>query len=335
MKKVKDLLRTLQRNREKIMEIDNVVGVGIGMKEKDGMVTGDQSVVVFVKKKVKKADLRTHQLVPEKLEDNPTDVIEIGEMKLLANIERYRPLRPGCSIGHYAISAGTLGAVVKDKKTGSPLLLSNNHVLANITDGRDGRAKEGDPILQPGAYDGGKADEDVVAHLYRYSPIYKLQTESTCPLAMGAVSVANTIFKAVKPSYSMKLMKTEARDNIIDAALAKPIGIVRDDILEIGRVTGVKDPVLGEKIRKTGRTTGYTEGIVRAVDVTMRVALGQNSFAMFSEQALSNIKSGPGDSGSLILNHENQALGLLFAGSENATLFNKISNVMKGLDITF
>ncbi|KUO52878.1 MAG: hypothetical protein APF76_14730 [Desulfitibacter sp. BRH_c19] len=330
------IYKTLQKNKKRILNIDNVVGVGVGYKEKKGKATSDESVVVFVKKKVNKGDLRAHQMIPEKVEETKTDVIEIGEIKLLTNKGRYRPVRPGCSIGHYAISAGTLGAVVRDRKTGEKLFLSNNHVLANVTNGRDGRSKVGDSILQPGAYDGGKIDKDVVANLYKFAPIAKLMSESECPVASAAVSTVNNIFRFVKPSYSVKLMKSTNQNNIVDAALAKPTNLeINEEILGIGKINGTAEPILGDKIKKSGRTTGYTEGNIKAVDVTMKVSLGEDSYAVFTEQVLSDIKSGPGDSGSLILDSNNRAVGLLFAGSDSVTLFNKITNVMDELEIDF
>ena len=334
---MKCIYRTLQKNRKKILNIDdNVIGVGVGYKKKGGKPTEEESVVIFVKKKINKGNLRSHQVIPDKIEEAKTDVIEIGEMRLLVNTQRYRPVRPGCSIGHYAVSAGTLGAVVRDRKTGERLLLSNNHVLANITNGRDGRARQGDAILQPGSYDGGKLDKDVVAYLHKYAPISKVAMESECPVAVAAESTVNNLFKVVRPSYSMKLIKTTNQSNIVDAAVAKLSQVdVSEEILEIGEIKGVTEPKLGDKVKKNGRTTGYTEGTIRAVDVTMRVALDGESYAIFTEQVLSDIKSAPGDSGSLILDDHNRAVGLLFAGSSTTTLFNKISNVMRALDVEF
>src|SRR5713101_5810378 len=62
---------------------------------------------------------------------------------------RRRPLVVGCSIGHFRITAGTLGCFVSTK-SGEPRILSNNHVLANENSG-----KKGDAIIQPGQFDGG------------------------------------------------------------------------------------------------------------------------------------------------------------------------------------
>jgi hypothetical protein len=67
---------------------------------------------------------------------------------------RTRPLRTGLSVGHHAITAGTLGGFLRVASeepdlSGALHLLSNNHVLAD-----ENRAKVGDVILQPGRYEG-------------------------------------------------------------------------------------------------------------------------------------------------------------------------------------
>jgi hypothetical protein len=76
--------------------------------------------------------------------------------------KRSRPLRPGLSIGHVGVTAGTLGGFVVDKK-GRPGILSNNHVLAAGNTG-----KRGDAILQAGPMDGGGYPDDEVARLERF-----------------------------------------------------------------------------------------------------------------------------------------------------------------------
>lgn len=80
--------------------------------------------------------------------------------------ERARPFFGGYSVGHYRITAGTASLMVKDKRSGKPAVLSNNHVLANINTGRSG-----DPILQPGSADGGRNPADIVARLHHFEPI--------------------------------------------------------------------------------------------------------------------------------------------------------------------
>src|SRR5207249_8866045 len=67
------------------------------------------------------------------------------------------------------ITAGTFGCLVRDirpQSSGEYLILSNNHVLADVNAG-----SAGDLILQPGPFDGGVFPADAVATLERFEPI--------------------------------------------------------------------------------------------------------------------------------------------------------------------
>ncbi|MCL6638427.1 MAG: hypothetical protein K6T80_01935 [Firmicutes bacterium] len=147
--------RALKKAKKKLLGLQNVVGVGIGYKQVRGEETGRPAYIVYVEKKVPPGGLSRGQVVPEQIDGLDVDVVEIGVVRMLGNIRtrRERPCQPGMSVGHYQTTAGTLGALVKDKKTGELMVLSNNHVLANASTVQRARAKQGDPILQPGGCD--------------------------------------------------------------------------------------------------------------------------------------------------------------------------------------
>lgn len=63
--------------------------------------------------------------------------------------------------------------------------------------------------------------------------------------------------------------------------------------------------------------------------------MNHHEYGIFTDQILAGPMSMPGDSGSLVLTNDNFAVGLLFAGSEQATMLNKIGHVLEQLDITF
>jgi hypothetical protein len=87
------------------------------------------------------------------------------------------------------------------------------------------------------------------------------------------------------------------------------------------------------KVRKMGRTTGYTEGTINLLNATVNVAYGSKT-ARFTGQIITGPISQGGDSGSLIVDGtENKAVGLLFAGSNLATIFNPIDRVLDALSI--
>lgn len=349
MKKINELAN---KYREQILKIKNVIGVGCGYKEVQGRTTDEKSLMILVKEKLQEEDLNQHHVVPEQIEEVCTDVIEIGDIELLGSrttqgrksrteIEsrttRFRPVQPGISIGHYKISAGTFGAVVKDKRTEELLILSNNHVLANLTSGYDGRAEIGDPILQPGRHDGGEQNRDIVGHLERFSGLKKKNTTSSCLIAQGVENIMNGFSELIQFPYQVKFLRKNGGENLVDCAVAKPVapGRIEDEILEIGKVRGVTEPEVGMRIVKSGRTSGVTRSKIRAINATVEVNVTATEKAIFNEQIVATPFSKPGDSGSLVLDKNNRAVGLLFAGSNKSTICNQITNVIEELEIEF
>lgn len=326
-----------------LMRLDGVVAVGVGYKTVEGIVTDDLSVVVSVVEKVPVEALGAGQLIPESVAYSgdisiPTDVVETGLIEALRT-SKHRPAPGGVSIGHFGITAGTLGCLVRDRGedppdpppdppmcpialsvtkamnkaaelTGSTVrlipvriqaedndifILSNNHVLANSNE-----AEVGDAILQPGPYDGGTLT-DTIAELERFIPI---------DFSSGGV-------------------------NYIDAAIARPLSPIDvvNDILELGPPTGVADVELGMALLKSGRTTELTSGVVIQTDVTVAVQYNPGQVATFQDQILAGDMSAGGDSGSLVVDENNAATGLLFAGSDTVTVLSPMHYVLDLLEV--
>ncbi len=301
----------------------HVVGVGIAKKVVGGQETDEPCVVIFVELKLPKSRLRRKDLIPQTVGGVKTDVVETGEIRALGlraeeeigRTERWRPAPGGVSIGHYQITAGTLGAVVH--RGGERLILSNNHVLAN-----GNRAAIGDTILQPGPADGGGV-ADGIAALAAFVPI--------------AFDPPPTPWRRLweRLLRILGLGSTAARRvNRVDAALARPLrdGDVSDEVLDIGRVSGTVEVEVGAPVRKSGRTTALTEGAITAIGATVRVNYGDR-VATFREQLVAGAMSQSGDSGALLVDGANRAVGLLFAGSDRSTIVNPISAVWSALAI--
>jgi hypothetical protein len=307
---VRAIARTLKRQRDALLGRTNVVATGIGFKVVNGRRTNQLAVICSVTKKVPMAKLPVADRVPEQLGEVPTDVIKTGPIRALARAKIPRPhalidisrthahcgAPGGVSIAHAAVSAGTLGCLVLRSANGVSFILSNNHVLA-----ASNRAQRGDAILQPGPADGGEADS-IIARLESFVRIY---------------------FHT----------RQQARLNRVDAAIARPLAprLVSPEILEVGPVAGVAAGELGMAIQKSGRTTGLTRGTISQIEVTADVEYGGGQVARFTDQLLSEIPSGPGDSGSAVLDEQRRVVGLLFAGSETVTLINRIEHVLTAL----
>ena len=93
----------------------------------------------------------------------------------------------------------------------------------------------------------------------------------------------------------------------------------------------------GSRHGSTKKRQNYrvTRGKIIAVAATVNVSMNEYETATFEDQFITTPMSEAGDSGSLVLNMDNAAVGLLFAGSGKATICNRIKNVMEALSIKF
>lgn len=319
----------LKRNSVKLLQMTNVVATGVGYKITQGQKTSTVSIVCSVSQKVAASQLSSQDMVPATLEGIPTDVVQTGIIRALpAPTDRFRPAPGGASIGHRDITAGTLGCVVE--KNGQKFILSNNHVLANSN-----QAQIGDPILQPGPYDGGTYPDDHIANLEDFVPIELSGMPTDCEIANGLVGFLNGIAKLLGSSTRMSAVKKQQLENLVDAAIARPLNPedVTEEILQIGTIKGNVEGELGMDIKKSGRTTGLTTGTIEQVDVTVNVQYSETQTAVFTDQLLAGAMSQGGDSGSAVLDENNQIVGLLFAGSDTTTIINRIENVFSALGV--
>ena len=306
----------------------NVVACGVGYKKVDGTRTDELCVIVSVARKVLREELAPGDLIPQALKGIKTDVQETGVIRALQDrTDKWRPAPGGVSCGHIDITAGTLGCLVS--RGDQIYILSNNHVLANSNQGQPG-----DPILQPGPYDGGTL-EDQIATLEEFVPINFDIDVPICPIAIGTASVLNWGARLLGSRHRLQAFQENPAMNLVDAAIARPLSadLVEKRILEIGEPQGVGEGILGLKIRKSGRTTGLTSGEITQVDVTVRVIYGLVKVATFTDQLMAGAMSSGGDSGSAVLDEGDRVVGLLFAGSNSTTTINRIQNVVEALDV--
>lgn len=71
------------RHQAALLKKANVVGLGVGYKERRGRKTDQLSLVVLVEKKVPLSQLRPEDRIPSRIEGVPVDVKEVGEIRAL------------------------------------------------------------------------------------------------------------------------------------------------------------------------------------------------------------------------------------------------------------
>lgn len=315
-KEMLDMAAVQQEKEDDLLTMQNVVGVALGSRVKKEQETEEPVISVLVNQKMAPDLLSENDRVPKKIKNFATDVVEVGDIFAGGELpatevgeadeieetvapellrRRVRPAMGGYSVGHVRITAGTLGTCCYDLTPFPSIprryyILSNNHVLA-----RSNNARIGDPILQPGPADGGRYPRDLIARLSRFVPIRFISGNS-------------------RPC------------NYVDAAVAEGnFENLNREIYWIGYVKRLyAAPKIGYIVQKTGRTTNFTTGRVTNINGTVNVNYGGGRVARFCRQIITTDMSAGGDSGSLVTDRDEGAVGLLFAGSSTRTIVNNI-----------
>ena len=298
---IRAALAAQHRHTAALMRLPGVVGTAVGLLP-DGRV----GVKLLL------TDGSAHGF-PTVLDGVPVATQVTGMFLARSNpTTRQRPAPMGFSVGHPAITAGSIGARVVDG-SGNVYVLSNNHVLANSND-----ASIGDPALQPGPFDGGTS-ADRIGTLFAFQSI---------DFSGGD----NTIDAAIAISTTADLSNATPADDGYGA----PGGAIFGDANGDG-VVDDKSALLGLNVEKFGRTTKLTHGQITGINVTVDVCyevliIFCVKSARFVDQLLiePGTFSGGGDSGSLIVSDDanRSPVGLLFAGSSTQTIANRIDLVL-------
>ncbi|MCD3246330.1 hypothetical protein G8S21_10315 [Clostridium botulinum C] len=278
----------------------NVVGIGCGYKIKNGFYTNKLCIQVFTNKKLHSNQLNSQDLIPNLYKGILTDVIQTGVFSSCSLSRRIRPTVGGYVIGNEyknEISA-TLGCLVTDNK--DLFILSNNHVLAMLNE-----APLGTKIIQPSCNWGGSFETDVIAILSKYIQIRFL----------GVISIPT---------------------NYVDCAIGKVINksLVSSKIAFVGLPTGTIIPRLNENVTKVGYKTELTMGIIKSIHNTIVTEFDDNGKkAMFKEQILTTRMGESGDSGAMLLDRNNNVIGLLMSNADTHSTFNPINTILKELKV--
>ena len=227
---------------------------------------------------------------------------------------RQRPARGGDSIGSDSGGAATLGCLVCERDDSSVL-----YVLSDFTGLCDlnGQSRRGDPILQPGRPDGGNRAQDLIATLDRWASVRDDSDAASSNLSAAIARVRRK--EDVSPELRIR-----------------------------GMLTGIASAVEGAEVWIVGRTSGETKGKVLRTGVfdeipcsyyqieggTRSSGDGTGFFPVpFGELIECTHMLEPGDSGAILVDADNRALGLGFAGSKEVGLFLPIQKVLDALKV--
>lgn len=230
-----------------------------------------------------------------------------------------RPIQLGTSGGNALDIAngfccsGTLGALAS--RHGTFYILSNTHIFAgdSVSGGNGTVSTVGDPVNQPGLVD---------VNCSSRPADYVAQVSNWAVLGSGNIDAA----------------VAEIDSGDVDTSGA---------ILSIGPISQLPAAAsVGQRVKKTGRTTGLSSSSVSALNATVTVGYstecaGSDFTVTYTGQIIISNKGSRflagGDSGSLMVEDvasNPRPVGLLYAGSSSIAVANPIQDVLDGLKIS-
>jgi hypothetical protein len=288
---------------ERLLAIPGVHTVGVGYRRREGRITDELAVVVYVDRKLPREEVKPAWMIPAQVSYTdpageqamvPTDVVQRArpvEYPHLADgslAGRVRPVPGGRSI-QGSLGGGTLGGWIWDVVNDAPVLLSNRHVLGS-TAGAD--------VFQP----------------------------------WGSAAAADRIADNVR---------TGALDATIAAPSSS--GHMLYEIEGVGpAVYETTVAVLGMRVEKSGATTEHTTGSVVVVSLSTGHAGSTNDFEVHPDTGQARFAY-YGDSGSLIVERTHptgaswkRVVGLLWGGDppEGNAYGHQINDVFADLNLT-
>lgn len=323
--------------QKELLQLPDVVGVGIGLKEVAGKLTDQICFRVYLWDKKAASEIPSEQLIPNTIKGFATDVLKVYNLKHNADfverrdISQHRPLTGGVAISTKIMSTkseygefGTLGWFAKKISDGSTVVLTNAHVL------------------YPDLY-----NEMPPTVLTETDKLSQPKYDKTCCCEYNVIG---------ERLIGIKTMDVDCGLGRINSDEAISLVIANRATTKTLKVEGTDTAIVGEKVQKIGARSGYTQGVV--VDIGGAVAgpkiilpdgketrIRPNQIIIWPADTETYVDDhwgrqiafgNEGDSGSVVLDSENKIIGLFFSSDEKSTnktigIANHIALVLKNL----
>ncbi|MBW4715816.1 S1 family peptidase [Saccharothrix obliqua] len=306
--------RAVVRPIKRLVEDDflgrpGVVGVDIGEKVVGGRGTGVPAIVVYVRRKRSAARFT----IPPDVLGVPTDVVEdtflphhtLASPEGVSGAERHELLLGGIGVG----PSRAVRLVPPDVPAVDDYLVAGTLGAFVTPRGKrrtmaltafhiacvDDAWAVGDPMVHPSRVDGGHPYRDRIGVLAR-------------------AALSGTVDAAA-------ILLTTPR--------------TRPEVVGLGTVAGPGKARVGQHVRKRGRTTALTEGVVASTDaaITLDFGVGLGVRTLRDQIRVEGPFGYHGDSGAVLLDDANHVVGLYCGGSRSRAFANPIANVLDQLDV--
>ncbi|WP_433266131.1 hypothetical protein ACQPZF_39995 [Actinosynnema sp. CS-041913] len=306
--------RAVVRSIKRLVEDDflsrpGVIGVDLGEKVVGGRGVGVLGIIVYVRRKGRSAQFT----IPPEVLGVPTDVVEdsfcphhtLASPEGVSGAERHEFLLGGIGVG----PSRAVRFVPPDVAEADDYLVAGT--LGALVTPRTRRRTMaltsfhiacvddawavGDPMVHPSRVDGGHPYRDRIGVLAR-------------------AALSGTVDAAA-------ILLTTPR--------------ARAEVVGVGPVAGQGKARVGQRVRKRGRTTALTEGVVASTDaaITLDFGVGLGVRTLRGQIRVEGAFADHGDSGAVLLDDDNRVVGLYCGGSRLRGFANPIANVLDQLDV--
>jgi hypothetical protein len=309
-----------------LVGLPNVTGVGFGWKETRGELTATAAWRVYVRHKVPRVVLPARGCIPALIDGLATDVVVASRGLPVAALAEPTAAPPGTFVSNLravlndapvdrgASGLGTLGffGLVNGRREREVVLVSNRHVLLAHGAGR------GDPVYRPAVSPRGHA--------------YVIRRDSVEPFA-------EVLDEGAEENHRFAYPGEPGHEYFVDCATARVLdvreahGVARRPArLHPLDVLGTRAPRVRVLAGASGSTSGRIVDVAAPVETAGSVRL--NNILIRGD---GSAFIGPGDSGALVVNEREEAIGLLWGCGDpdaHAAYASHIHPVLDRLDVT-
>ena len=237
--RIEAMERFIRSSSAEFLARPNVNSLGIGYKVVGGKRTSDLAIQFAVLTKAAQPEAIGLEPLPISIFFEgmvfPTDVVErkfsvdyalVEDLEKDTRKQRLATIVPGISVGHSRTTAGTLGAIVRDRTTGKPVMLSNWHVLQTPW------GQLGDPVAQPGPFDDNRVNQNRVGALVRSH----LGVAGDCAIAsLEARTFKGEVFEV--GTAVARVGKAELDDKVVKSG--RTTGVTRGIVTRVSTMTRI------------------------------------------------------------------------------------------------
>ena len=291
-----------------------VTGIGYGWRTRGGEATDEPAIRIYVERKLPPESLSQDAMLPAEIEGIPTDIVELGPIRLQAGTlpdeERHRPLRGGQRIGPRGSGAGTAGCFAKtDGNPERHVLITAQHVIYDAREltrfERDGAAV-GQPTLCSWCSKCCTSSDEI-------GDVWFALNEPLIDAAVIELRPGTQWLPEVEHDTPLVIKGIEAFANIPDIKAA---------------------PDSARRVFRRGFITGLVPGMLEdlAFDGTTEASNGEmwnfQDLLQYSRVQANKPFSASGDSGGPVLTQSQKVAGIYYAASANTGLAIPIQRIL-------